>query len=92
MDATERTPAVQEKLEGEWRKAIAQTEEGMETIRSIHPRLTAVVDELDTNRFGRALDGLERAYAELHLAGKGVLGQDEYTRFLEEETERRASG
>lgn len=74
---------VQDFLESHWRDAIRLTAEATGMLREIWPEFSQTMPETGSHAIHRALEDFESAHANLHRAGRHVLGQEAYDRFLE---------
>lgn len=83
--------AIQKFLDAQWREALRAAREGMEALRAIYPEMVAHIPETGVNHIDRALNDLESAYGRLHEAGRHIIGQVEYDRYMEAQTQRRLS-
>lgn len=75
--------AVQAFLDIRWRDSMRAAREGMSHLRDIWPEFNEHIPETGHNALSRALNDFESAYASLNRAGKFILGEAEYDRYLQ---------
>lgn len=80
---------VQDFLEQHWRDAVRITAEGMVVLRELWPEFAQHIPETGSSALHRALEDYESALNNLHRAGRHVLGQEAYDRFLEHAAQQR---
>lgn len=74
---------VRDFVETKWREAVRLTAEATETLREVWPEFSQALSETGSSALSRALNDFESAHHNLHRAGRHVLGQEAYERFLE---------
>lgn len=80
--------AVQNYLDTNWREAVRAAREALECVRKIHPELTQHLPETAADNLRYFLSGQEANIANLHRAGRLILGQEAYDEYIETQTER----
>ncbi len=76
----------------QWREAMRATREGMEAVRRVWPELTQHLPETGAGNLKCALDDLQTAARSLHMAGRHVLGEEDYASYLDATTRRQIEG
>lgn len=83
---------VQGFLDTQWREAMRAAHECREAIRKIYPELTAHLPETASSNLGYALRDNEDVTRHLQLAGRHILGQDEFDAYIDARTRRQIEG
>ncbi len=77
-------------LVGDWLSAISGAEAMLEPLRAIHPHRMLLLPETGHEAIRRAMRDAEDCLANLHRAGRYILGADQHETFVLERDEERA--
>lgn len=81
-------PVDQRVLETCWMEAMRAVSEGMNALRAAFPSHTQSLPETGERALRSGLHGLEDVLADLHRAGRHVLGEDAYAQYLDDLDDR----
>lgn len=76
-------------LESCWMEAMSAVREGMIALRAAFPDHTQGLPETGERALRSGLHGLEDVLADLHRAGRHVLGEDVYAQYLDDLDDRK---
>lgn len=79
-------------LDIRWREAMRSSRELMGTLRELVPEMRAQLPEVAYSALNSALGSAEKAYGELHRAGRHVIGEQDYKGYLETQVRRNLNG
>lgn len=71
-------------LETCWMEAMRAVRDGMTSLRAVFPDRTQGLPETGERALRSGLHGLEDVLADLHRAGRHVLGEDAYAQYLDD--------
>lgn len=69
-------------LIGPWGSALTDATSALETLRSVYPSRMMLLPETGHRSIASAMGSVQSAVADLHRAGRYVLGADGYEDFL----------
>lgn len=74
----------------QWHEATTATRTAMDAMRNVLPEPAVILEELDQTAFESAQHSLESALERLLRAGKGVLGEQGFREYMDEQIGRRS--
>lgn len=79
---------IQDFVEERWRTSLSANTSVMIDLRELVPAMKAALPEVAYRRLADALEAAESVNAHLHNAGKYVIGEDAYKRYLAHHIEK----